>query len=469
ILAALDSPANLARRSVLACTAGRDGRDDFYNRRYSQSQVSRMNSRWKIAALVSLLFLPLLAASAEGEKGVKDSTQTGITELRAALEKMEQTHQKKMAELQARIEKLEKEKKKAAQQSELEKLLEEAEEVAAEERKKADDTETKVFTGGQRQQQSLNPNISATGDFIGALDASRGKQQLLIREVEFHIISNLDPYTRAKFFLGIPGLASLQIGEAYMEWLNFPRVGIKLGKYRTQFGIMNRYHEHGLPQIDRPRVLTTFLGEGLAGVGAGGNIFLPRLWSDVNELDLEIIYGGDGISFTNEGSKQWVGVMHLKNYYDLTSDSFLEIGLSGAYGHHDAEANHRTILGGLDLTYKWVPAGASKYRTVEFRNELFYSNRKQNGGTVNSLGLYSYLAYRLDIRWWTGLRFDYTQEPETGERHLWGLTPYFTFWQSEFVFIRLQYSYYRNFDGASENLFFLQVDWSVGPHKHEAY
>ena len=106
---------------------------------------------------------------------------------------------------------------------------------------------------------------------------------------------------------------------------------------------------------------------------------------------------------------------------------------------------------------------------MEFRNDLFYSKRKQNGGTGNSLGLFSYLAYRLDIRWWTGLRFDYTQEPETGERHLWGLTPYFTFWQSEFVFIRLQYSYYRNFDGASENLFFLQVDWSVGPHKHEAY
>ena len=428
-----------------------------------------MKSRWLLTAFVPLLFLPLPAAAAEEGKGVKDSTQAGMAEVRAALEKMELTHQREMAELLSRIEKLEQEKEEAARESELQKLMREAEGMAAEERTEADDIETKVFTGGQRQQQSLNPNISVTGDFIGALNASSGTQRLLIREVEFHIISNLDPYTRAKFFLGVPGLASLRIGEAYMEWLNLPRVGIKLGKYRTQFGILNRYHEHGLPQVDRPRVLTAFFDDGLAGVGAGGNILLPPLWSHVNELDLELIYGGDGVSFANEGSKQWAGVLHLKNYYDLTSDSFLEIGLSGAYGHHDAEATLRTILGGLDLTYKWVPASASKYRTVEFRNELFYSNRKQNGGTVGSVGFYSYLTTRLDIRWLTGLRFDYTQDPDTGERHLWGLTPYFTFWQSEFVYIRLQYSYTRNFDGSSEHLFLLQVDWSVGPHKHEAY
>ena len=131
-----------------------------------------MNSRWRIAALVPLVFLPILAASADRERGDEDSTQAGITELRAALEKMEQTHQRKMAELQARIEKLEKKKKKAEKQSELEKLLEEAEKAAAGERKTTDETETKVFTGGQRQQQSLNPNISVTGDFIGALDGS---------------------------------------------------------------------------------------------------------------------------------------------------------------------------------------------------------------------------------------------------------------------------------------------------------
>jgi hypothetical protein len=331
----------------------------------------------------------------------------------------------------------------------------------------------------------LNPNFSVTGDFIGhfsdidedghAADnhghGGVGGKRFLLREAEFHIISNLDPYTRAKLFLGVPGGGSMHIGEAYMEWLNLPlNLGLKIGKYRTQFGVLNRWHNHGLPQVDRPRVLTQFLGEdGLSGFGVSANVLLPRLWSHVNELDAEVIYGGDGASFSSEGNRQWVALAHLKNYYDLTNNAYLELGFSGAYGHHDPAGDFRTILGGVDLTYKWVPAGRSKYRTFEFRNEFIISHREVLLQDVISFGIYSYLENRLNARWWTGIRFDYTQLPESNNEYLWGVSPHLTYRQSEFVFIRFQLSHFQKTYGKNENVIYLQSVWSMGPHKHEAY
>lgn len=391
-------------------------------------------------------------------------------------------YQLMMVELKARIAKLEIEKQKL----DLQKLLEEAEEATRTETETSAEFETKVFTGHQRQQQSLNPNISVTGDFIGALsnidethhhgenhhehEDLHGKK-FMLREAEFHIVSNLDPFTRAKFFLGIPGNGSLHIGEAYMEWLNLPfNINLKIGKYRSQFGFLNRWHDHGLPQVDRPKALTHFLGDhGLGGIGAGCNILLPNLFTHANELDVEVIYGGDGVSFTNKGTRQWVGVSHLKNYWDLTSNAYLELGFSGAYGKHDSEQSLKTVLGGIDLTYKWVPADRSKYRTFEFRNELIYSRHEGLVEDSNSFGFYSYIDNKLSASWWAGLRFDYTQEPESHDDWLWGVSPYLTFWQSEFVFIRFQFSHFNSSHVKDENVILFQSVWSIGPHKHEAY
>ncbi|MCG3156407.1 MAG: hypothetical protein DKINENOH_03031 [bacterium] len=439
-----------------------------------------MRSRMLGFLFVLLIWPGVMAAQDSGGK-------TGAVEQPPLANAKEQDEiQRKIAAMEARIKMLEQEKQQAEQQTELEKLRQEAAQAAAEEARPATVSASKVFTSGERQQQSLNPNISVTGDFLGyfsdleveehehAADEHGhgviGGKQFMLREAEFHLVSNLDPYTRAKFFLGVPGGGTLHIGEAYMEFVNLPaNLGLKIGKYRTQFGVLNRWHAHGLPQVDRPLVLTQFLGEGLSGFGIAGNVLLPRLWSHVNELDVEVIYGGDGISFTNAGSKPWVAVGHLKNYYDLTTNTYLELGFSGAYGHNDLEAELRTILAAVDLTYKWVPAGRSKYRTFEFRNELIFSRREGLLQDVNSMGFYSYVENKLNARWWAGLRFDYTQLPESNDEHAWGLSPHLTFWQSEFVFMRLQFSHVKRHDGDRENALLLQSVWSMGPHKHEAY
>ena len=384
--------------------------------------------------------------------------------------------------LKQQVEILKAEKEKDVAASELEKLLQEAGTMAQEE-KKDDNLLARVFRGGQRQLQALNPNISLTGDFVGSMTSGKGalltepsvftdgRNRFTLREAEFHIIAPLDPFTRGKFFMGVPGDGSLEIEEAYMEWLNLPaNINLKIGKFLHQFGILNRWHTHGLPQIDRPRALTNLFGmDGLAGTGLAANILLPPLWAHVNSLDLEISTGGDGICFSEKGNNVLL-VGHLKNYYDLNRNTYIEVGLSGAQGFNDDALKYQTQLAGLDLSYKWVPIGREHYRTFECRNELIVSRMETTQGNRDRLSYYSYISNRLGMRYWVGLRYSYSELPwDAAKKTEWDLSPTLDFWQSEFVMLRLQYSYTQRSYTENDHSIMLQTVWSMGPHKHEAY
>ena len=49
------------------------------------------------------------------------------------------------------------------------------------------------------------------------------------------------------------------------------------------------------------------------------------------------------------------------------------------------------------------------------------------------------------------------------------LIPSLTLWESEWVYLRAQYTYARTVDARTTNQIALQAVWAVGPHKHETY
>jgi hypothetical protein len=66
----------------------------------------------------------------------------------------------------------------------------------------------------------------------------------------------------------------------------------------------------------------------------------------------------------------------------------------------------------------------------------------------------------------------------TRDEIAWDVVPYITLWQSEFVYLRLEYRHgqqlpYERPDGSlglrTDNRVVIQVDWAAGPHKHERY
>jgi len=430
--------------------------------------------------VVMLLCLNVPASPAQERHG-----RTGQNGRRNQLEELLEAYEKRISELEKRVGET-KEDSAGEKDDELLKLLDEAENLSSRRRRRGQ-TETIVFKGQERHQSQLNPEISVTGDFFAAFstadddiitepgDFTVGRNRFMMRDVGFHFMAPLDPFTRGKFLLGIPGEGDVSLAEfvdeAYMEWLNLPLgMNLKIGKYFNQFGILNRYHEHGLPQFDRPSALANIFGGGnLGGFGMSGNFLLPHMWADALELDLEIATGGDGFFF-DDALDSMYGSAHVKNYYDVTRNTYFELGLSGAHGYSDKDNDLRSTVGGIDLTCKWVPAGRSHYRTIEFRTEAFMTSWETPTDTIERFSFYSYLKNRLGPRRWIGVRYSYSELPREIEKEtVWDISPTYDFWQSEFVMLRLQYSYTNRSFAEEDHSFFLHTVWAMGPHKHEAY
>ena len=399
--------------------------------------------------------------------------------------------QAQLDSLKARLEQLEKQpgsQAKADSTNELEDLLKEARQLTPEKREQ-EPAATRQFKEGSRSLKDLNPNVSVTGEFTffasdladpealggrpddGFEDWTAGDDRFSLREVELGIESPLDPFTRGKFFISYAD-GEVDVEEGYLEWLNLPgRMNLKLGKFFSQFGQLNRWHPHAFPQSDKPRPLFNLFGEeNLGGEGISLDFLLPSVFAQVNEFTLETYNpGGDSPLFINGGLDNLVWVAHLKNYYDLTPDTYLEFGLSCAAGRNESSRSDRSWLGGADLTLKWAPRERLAYRGIEWRNELFWSQRDNAPEKDNAFGFFSSLQARTGVRTILGARLDYSQLPLAPGQDEWSGSVNLDLWQSEWVFYRFQYRHTNRSYADSYNAFMFHLVWAMGPHKHETY
>jgi hypothetical protein len=372
------------------------------------------------------------------------------------------------------------------QQEQLKALREAAKKSTGSDETEKEQLQTKSFKERSRAMQALNPEISVTGDMLGKYlieaphytEEERSGFQFRVAEVALQ--SNLDPFSMAKVILEFSP-AEIGLVEAYITWINpLPRINITAGKFRQQFGVVNRWHAHALDQIKYPLPIALYMGEeGLNQIGISASWLMPAITAHVNELVLEVTNAQNEVLFSGDEFSLPATLLRFKNYYDLNPSTYLEWGLSGIAGTNDSlgftfDQSHRwTYMAGLDVTLSWRPLRQALYRGLVWRTELFYVKKEEkNQDRIFALGGYSYLDYRLGRQLIAGVRGDYAQPLvlQNEDQYLWQLIPYLTFWQSEFVFFRLEYAHLqgKNLE-TKDNRVTLQLNWSMGPHKHEKY
>ena len=257
-------------------------------------------------------------------------------------------------------------------------------------------------------------------------------------------------------------------------------MNLKAGKFQSEFGLLNRYHDHALPQFDRPRALVNMFGTGgLGGTGIALNFLLPPVIAHATSLDASVIYGSNPQSFSPDSAAGFMFTGQLLNYYDLSASSYIEVRLSGAAGKNDHPGGaFNSYVGSAGITYKWAPVGREKYRSLEWKTEFLYSYRDYSEGNHQSNGFYSSMQGKLNARFLLGGRIGYSEIPYDPSQSEWDYTLSLDFWQSEFVLTSIQYQYndrniHERKDLAgpfpSEHSFIIQVVWAMGPHKHQAY
>jgi len=269
-----------------------------------------------------------------------------------------------------------------------------------------------------RSAPSANPDISVIGDFRGSYQSNLARKfDASLHETEISLQSVVDPYARADFFISFSrnpqsGEFQAEIEEGYLTTLSLPaHLQLKAGKFRQALGRINPVHPHALPFVDMPNAYLRFFGEeGMNDEGLQLSWLLPN-HSFFQELTAELTDGPrDNPSFARSNGNNYLGLVHLKNFWDLTANATLEFGLSGISGVNPDQ--HFTRIGAVDLTYKWKPVKYNTYKSFTFQNELYFSQANLDSNTVNAMGAYSLISVQVSKRWFVTGRYDYSGKPD---------------------------------------------------------
>jgi len=456
-----------------------------------------------------LLFVCAVAlAQARGGEPSKPNPDTAkeIKELREKLDKLD----KEQKEARRRLDRLSGEKPKAEEPADdLEELRRAAEAEAGPGKPAAEvQPEEKTFKSGALGLQALNPEISVTGDMLTWYRGQEGVRErwdAKFRGLGIHVEGYLDPYTHFKAAVPI-NEDGAELGEAYMTRYGLlPGVSLTAGKFRQQFGVINRWHKHALDQVDFPVPLRAIFGEGgLNQTGFSLDWAMPPLGEGSQALTLQLTDGSNGRLFDGDTFGTPSVLAHYKYYRELTKDIYGEIGLTGLVGWNDewevtgvtdpVHETHPTGVFGVDLSFLWEPTDRMRYRNIEWRSEAYVMSKELEApdgsgqDTVSAWGFYSYLQSKVTRKLDVGVRYDYYRPdvkdyadlPGLGlsphavtrddEDYQWQIGLYITWHQSPFVKYRLEWDHSEGFmDEEPQNRVWFQIVIALGPHKHDRY
>jgi len=419
---------------------------------------------------------------------------------------MQQRHDAEIAALREQINEIAAGAGKEKEKEDIASLRELAKAAATEAAGPQEPAEEVTYKSGGLGLQALNPEISFAGDFLFSTrqdNTSDQSSNFDFRVLDIHVESWLDPYTRFKAAIPVTE-DEAKLGEGYITLYDITdNVNLTLGKFRQQFGVVNRWHKHALDQVDFPLALRQVFGPGgLNQSGVSVDWMMPPAGQASQQLTFQVTDGSNDRLFGDNSHNRPSLLLHYKNYRDLSKDTYLEYGLSGLVGWNDEwsvnssmqDSRKMTTVLGADLSVLWEPTEKMRYRNIEWRSEAYLLDKRllapdgSGADSINAWGLYSYLQSKISRTVDIGIRADYFRPDSknyanisdslslsplavTGDNpYMWQIGPYITWWQSPFVKFRLEYNHAEGHGiDVPRDVIWLQAVFAAGPHKHERY
>jgi hypothetical protein len=179
----------------------------------------------------------------------------------------------------------------------------------------------------------------------------------------------------------------------------------------------------------------------------------------------------------------------LRNYWDLSQSTNLELSFSGITGKREQPigfdvdgfnaVNRRQSVIASDVTFRWRPLQQGLYKSLILQAELM---QQRNPGNIpagipaqdvavliptgNFTGGYALGRYQITTRGFLGARYDFVEDPERGGANTRAASGYLEFFPSEFS--KLVASYERYMPGGGDkalNRILFQASFALGPHK----
>jgi hypothetical protein len=305
-----------------------------------------------------------------------------------------------------------------------------------------------------------------------------------VQGLELAASASVDPFFRFDTYVQ---LTDMEIEEAFLTTLALPwNLQARAGLINAAVGRQNPTHLHTWNYANPPLSHTRFMSrEHFRGPGLELSVLMPLPWYLMligQAFDTTEALGFNSVTFGSseqngsgriERPGDFVYVLRMENFFELSTDWSLLVGGSESQGQSPYVPRGRTYLHGGDLYLKWRPIseGLGDFAlalTVEYLARdcpTPYGRFRDNGG-------YAQIDALLWRRWMVGLRFDSTA--------MWkGISPdldvvpgwqrrgslSFTFLPTHFSKLRLQGDVIR--DEARSDLgyaVFLQAEVSAGEH-----
>jgi hypothetical protein len=187
------------------------------------------------------------------------------------------------------------------------------------------------------------------------------------------------------------------------------------------------------------------------------------VWGQATLGNNEALYGG--------GSRL-AGLGHLNAFWEVSPAVFFQLG-GTVLGGDNPDSNLTTTVFGADFRLSWRPPARALYRSFTLRGEGYLNQRTVGGTTRRYSGAYLDTQYQLTRRLFAGVRFDWVERLAVPDAYTWAIVPALTWWQSEWVYLRLEWQHQSDALAAglreTQSRILLQTVWAIGPHKHETY
>jgi hypothetical protein len=342
----------------------------------------------------------------------------------------------------------------------------------------------------RRPAASFNPDIAVVIDTLGTWSNQRSNDawnRFDVREAELDLRAAIDPRADGVLVVsferdvhnppfpeagdeeeeGVESSANIEEGYAFFHDFGVPNLTAKLGRFHLRFGRQNVLHLHDLPTSDPPLVNQAFLApESLIDSGLSlSYVIPPRLVGDQYvELIAEIVTG-EGAHSESPTLSGDIEVdspafnLHALWNRDLTEEINLELGGSWL----TAQGNESVNLYGVDATL--VRRGAAG----RFDNQLLQAEAIYGSVAGESAwGFYVLGQQQLHKDWYAGLRVDWTENPLLASEEMWAISPYVSWYWSEFLRFRVEYQH-RDGDVENADVLYVQATFIFGAHPPHPY
>jgi hypothetical protein len=356
-------------------------------------------------------------------------------------------------------------------------------------------------SGVMRLAQDFNPKIAVITDFVGTVTPKNDRgndayNRFDVREAELDLRAAVDPRADGVLVVaherdvhnpifaeaggdeeeeGVESSTNLEEAYLFLHDFGVPNLTAKLGRFHVRFGRQNVLHLHDLPTTDAPFVNQAFLApEALTDAGASFSYVIPPQYTGGQYVEaIAEILSGEGAESESPTLGGDLSVdspalnFHLLWNTDVTRELNLELGASWLTAHRGTDNAQDVNLFGADVTLlRTDPTGG--FNNTLFQGELIYGDVDGDEGTNHALGAYVLAQQQFNRDWYAGVRLDWTENPNNDAEEAWGMTPYVSWYWSEFLRFRFAYQH-RETEVDAEDVFSVQATWIFGAHPPHPY